>query len=319
MVLAASALTVDSGFFLMFCVFLLTAVGTFLLLQMHRAAAQATLLPAGQNSPEQEWRLGVSLGITTPAILLLILSAAGGIFFLLPRVASGYAGNYSAGNDFSTGFSNEVHLGSIGEIQQSQAVVMHVKIESGVTPGEMRWRGIALSSFDGTTWTNSHQGGMAPRLPDGRFLVAPEPPASERNLLRYRVLLEPLSSNVFFLAEHPFTISGIYRSLGIDAGGAVVDLDREHPITVYEGESDSARPTLADLRTTSLVGAELPQAYLQLPNVDPRILQMARDLTKPFDSIKRFVTRMKQVVRRVINIEQNAMKFPARIFGIESV
>jgi hypothetical protein len=219
MVLAASALTVDSAFFVMFCIFLLMAVATFLLLQMHRAAAQATLLPVAQDSPELEWRLGVSLSAITPAILLLILTGAAGIFFLLPRVSSGYAGAFTTGNDFSTGFSNEVHLGSIGEIQQSQAVVMHVKVEGGFTPTEFRWRGVALSTFDGAIWSNTHESSLARRLPDGRFLVTQQMPANERNLLHYRVLLEPLSSNVFFLAERPFAVSGNYRSVGITPAG----------------------------------------------------------------------------------------------------
>src|SRR5258708_6868062 len=260
MVLAASALTVDSAFFIMFCIFLLMAVGTFLLLQMRRAAAQATLLPAAQSSPEMERRLGACMGLITTAILLLILAVAAGIFFLLPRVSSGYAGGLSTGNDFSTGFGAEVHLGSIGEIQQSHALVMHVKVESGVTPVELRWRGVALSSFDGSTWSNPHQSEVARRLPDGRFLVARELPRTERNLMRYRVLLEPLSSNVFFVAEQPLTVSGNYRSLGIDTGGAIVDLDREHPIAVYDGESAPTRPSLVELRAGSPTGAEIPQS-----------------------------------------------------------
>jgi transglutaminase-like putative cysteine protease len=321
MVLAASALTVDSAFFIMFCIFLLMAVGTFLLLQMRRAAAQATLLPAAESSSELERRLGTSLGLITPAILLLILALAAGIFFLLPRVSSGYAGGFSAGNDFSTGFGNEVHLGSIGEIQQSQAVVMHVKVESGVTPVELRWRGVALSSFDGSTWSNPHASGPARRLPDGRFLVTRELPKSERGLLHYRVLLEPLNSNVFFVAERPFTVSGNYRSLGIDAGGAVVDLDREHPIAVYEGESDPARPSSADLRATSLLGAEIPQAYLQLPPLDPRIVQMAREVASRahnnYDTAVALEEHLRHHYRYTLHLPTTAQKDPLANFLFE--
>jgi transglutaminase-like putative cysteine protease len=280
MVLAASVLTVDSAFFLAFCIFLLTAVGTFVLLQMHRAAAQATVRADGQDSTELERRLGFSLGAITPAILLLILAGAAGIFFVLPRVAGGYAGTYSADTDFSTGFSNEVHLGSIGEIQQSQAVVMHVEVESGVQPAESKWRGVALSFFDGTTWFNPSTNAIARRLPDGRFLVTRELPTNPGKLLRYRVLLEPLSSNVFFLAERPATVAGSYSLVGFDAGGGVFDLDREHPIAVYEGESIPARPTVAELRaSTGTYPAEIPRTYLQLPGVDPRIVQMAHEVT----------------------------------------
>lgn len=280
MVLAASVLTVDSAFFIMFCIFLLMAVGTFILLQMHRAAAQATVRAFGHESSELERRLGISLGAVTPVILLLIFAGAAGIFFVLPRVSGGYAGSYSTGSDLSTGFSNEVRLGSIGEIQQSQAVVMHVQVESGVQAGEFKWRGVALSSFDGTTWSNPNANAIARRLADGRFLVTRELPPNPGKLLRYRVMLEPLSSNVFFLAEQPATVAGTYSLVGFDAGGGVFDLDREHPIALYEGESIPARPTVEELRaSTGTYPPDIPRTYLQLPDVDPRIVQMAHDVT----------------------------------------
>ena len=280
MVLAASVLTVNSAFFLAFCVFLLMAVATFIFLQMHRAAERVTTRDSNQDLPELEWRIGVSLSAIAPGILITILAGAAGIFFVLPRVAGGYAGTYSTGSDLSTGFSSEVRLGSIGEIQQSQAVVMHVALESGVPPEEFKWRGVALSSFDGTTWSNPHSSAIAARLPDGRFLVARDIPANRGNLLRYRILLEPLNSSVFFLAEQPVTVAGSYSLVGVDAGGGVFDLDREHPIALYEGESRTSRPSLAKLQNSA--GApplEIQQLYLGLPEIDPRIAQLARDVT----------------------------------------
>ena len=47
-----------------------------------------------------------------------------------------------------TGFGDNVSLGQIGRIQQSSAVVMHVKFE-GPHPSEIRLRGAALTNFDG--------------------------------------------------------------------------------------------------------------------------------------------------------------------------
>jgi protein-glutamine gamma-glutamyltransferase len=281
MVLAASVLTVDSAFFLAFCIFLLMAVGTFLLLQMHRAAAQATICSTDEESVETERRLAVSLGGATPMILLFILAGAAGIFFVLPRTAAGYAGVSTPDNDISTGFSNEVRLGSIGEIQQSNSIVMHVQMESSSIPfQDFKWRGVALSSFDGTTWSNSGEHIVAPKMADGRFIVAPKQNASPDTLLRYRVLLEPLNSNVFFLAEQPATVAGNYSLIEFDSGGAVFDFDREHPIAVYEGESYGERPTVAELRAaTGAFPAKIPPTYLQLPDVDPRIVQMAHDVT----------------------------------------
>jgi len=285
MVLAASVLTVDSAFFLAFCIFLLMAVATFILLQMHRASAQASARAVGLESAEFEHRLGVSLGAGAPAILAVILMLAGGIFFVLPRVSAGYAGAYSSGSDMSTGFSDEVRLGSIGEIQQSQSVVMHVKLQAGALRPEMKWRGVTLSAFDGFTWSNPHQTTLARRTPDGRFLLPQDSSPQRGGVLRYRVLLEPLSSNVFFLAEQPATLAGNYSLVGVDASGAAFNLDREHPIAAYEGESNSARPSVSELRgAPNSYPPEILQTYLQPLAVDPRIGAMAQEITAGSDN-----------------------------------
>ena len=285
MVLAASVLTVDSAFFLAFCIFLLMAVGTFILLQMRRASAQATVLESGQDPERIERQLGFSLSTVTPAILILILAGAAGIFFVLPRVSAGYAGSYSTANDFSTGFSDEVRLGGIGAIQQSQAVVMHVEVQGGTLPEELKWRGVALSFFDGFTWSNTHGSTVARRGADGRFLVARESTGRPGNHLHYRVVLEPLNNNVFFMAEQPWALAGNYSLVGLDADGAVFNLDHEHPIGLYEGESTVERASPAELRqSASAVPARIPQAYLQLPDVDPRVVQLAHDVTANADN-----------------------------------
>ena len=282
MVLAASVLTVDSSFFVTFSLFLLMTVGTFVLLQMQRAASAATNRVTLPDSPANERKLAFSLGVTVPAILLLILSAAVGIFFVLPRVSAGYAGAFSSGNDISTGFSNEVRLGRIGEIQQSDATVMHVQIEGG-TFGlpEFKWRGVALGYFDGTTWSNHGSQILARQAADGRYVVAPAT-AIRGNILRYRVLLEPLSSNVFFLAEQPLTLRGNYSMVTFDAGGAVYNLDREHSITVYDAESLEPQfhpPSSSEGIDAGSYPPEIPRVYLQLPEVDPRVVSLAHEIT----------------------------------------
>ena len=280
MVLAASVLTVDSAFFITFSLFLLMAVGTFVLLQMRRAAASAGNLAPVPNPVSAQHGLSRSLALATPAILLMILCGAAGIFFVLPRVAAGYAGGYTSGNDLSTGFSDEVRLGRIGEIQQSDAVVMHVQFEGNASPPwrEIKWRGVALSSFNGTSWSIKKGQFLAPKLPDGRFLVALLP-LSRANLLRYQVSTEPLNSNVFFLAEQPVTLAGAYGLVSLDAGGAVYDLDRERPVSEYKGESSALQFREPAPGEESNYPPEILNTYLQLPDLDPRIVGLAREIT----------------------------------------
>ena len=100
-------------------------------------------------------------------------------------------------------------------------------------------------------------------------------PGTNPHLIHYRVLLEPIGTNIFFLAPWGRRVMGTYRALGVDAGGAIYDLDSQHTVNVYEADSDIAKPSAADLRTA---GNALPQfvlSYLQLPALDPRIPQLA--------------------------------------------
>jgi hypothetical protein len=89
--------------------------------------------------------------------MVMILTGSFLIFFFLPRVSSRYLSAYTPTSDVSTGFTDRVQLGRIGEIQQSHTVVMHVQIENDLQGAyDLKWRGVALSSFDGRVWTNSY-------------------------------------------------------------------------------------------------------------------------------------------------------------------
>src|SRR5208283_2853894 len=121
MVLASAVLTVDSVFLFSFAAFMLMAVGTFVLMEMRRSGHAASIHARHSNDPQEHRHLAFSLARVTPALMLMILVAGAGVFFLLPRMSAGYLGAYSFGTDFSSGFSDHVQLGQIGQIQQSHA------------------------------------------------------------------------------------------------------------------------------------------------------------------------------------------------------
>src|SRR5215470_5211368 len=168
LVLAASVLTVDSTFLIAFAGFLLAAVATFVLLEMRRSSLAATVqaresagLPTGQ-------RMGLALIGAVPALVVSMLVIALIIFFFLPRISAGYLSAYAPSGEFSSGFSDRVELGRIGQIQQSNSIVMHVEIEGDKHGSfDLLWRGVALSIFDGRTWRNPQKQVVIPRLPDG--------------------------------------------------------------------------------------------------------------------------------------------------------
>lgn len=292
MVLAAALLTVDSVFLLGFAGFMLTAVVAFILIEMRHISGKATIhsdRQANHHLAEHgdltSRRMATSLAIASPVLVLCILAGATAIFFVLPRVSAGYLSAYAPGGEIATGFSDQVELGRIGEIQQSSSVVMHIQID-GDERGrfDLKWRGVTLSRFDGRNWSGGRsQRSLAPQL-DGRFVL----PAMTRDAqgeasrpLHYRVLMEPVGMNIFFLAGTAQSLEGSYRSVGVDDGGAVFNLDLEHPVSRYQAISDIAQPSAPELRRTGTVyPTYLDPVYTRLPSsLDPRIPQLARQIT----------------------------------------
>ena len=98
--------------------------------------------------------------------------------------------------------------------------------------------------------------------------------------------MEPLLSNVFFLAPTPNLLQGNYRLVSVDNGDAVFDLDPEHPINRYEATSDISQPVASRLRAApDAYPPEILLNYLQLPRLDARIPPLARaDLRRPLDN-----------------------------------
>src|SRR6267143_1160525 len=305
MVLAAAVLTVGSVFLFSFAGFLLVAVITFVLMEMrHSVAAEQThaqdprVASPGVISPSRGMVYGL-LAIA-PVLMLMILAGSFLIFFLLPRISSHYLSAYTPTSDVSTGFTDRVQLGRIGQIQQSSAVVMHIEIQNDLQGGyDLKWRGVALNNFDGRTWSNSYeQTQMRPAI-DGSYRLAPfrDPrgaSAAAGRPIRYRVLMEPIGTNVFFLAERPQSLSGNFRQVSMDAGGAVYNLDAERPINRYEAESQLPAIDSDELRLAANTTPFGMDEYLKLPPLDLRISKLAEEIAAPAPSKYEKATAVEQ-------------------------
>jgi protein-glutamine gamma-glutamyltransferase len=286
MVLVSAVLTVDSLFLLAFAAFMLMAVITFVLMEMRRSERSANVRARHSSDPQEHRHLAFALARIAPSLMVLILVCGAVLFFVMPRMSAGYLGGYSFGTDFSSGFSDHVQLGEIGRIQQSNSIVMHVQID-GDSGGryDLHWRGVALADFDGRAWSNSREQSFLRRASDNTFIVprgwsgSPDDLGRE-NVIHYRVLMEPIGTNVFFLAPWARSVSGNYRSVAIDPGGALYDFDSRHAISQYQATSNIATPLPEELR---LAGRNYPTAigtsYLHFPELDPRVPQLAAQIT----------------------------------------
>jgi len=304
-VLSACILTVDTFFVPAFIVFLLFAVFTFASFEIRRSwkNSEQSGVPNGGRQDHAK-RFTRSLSATTAALVAGVLLLASAMFFVLPRVTAGYLTKLSHGNQIESGFSEDVRLGQIGEIQQSSAVVMHIQIEGDRTGAhDLYWRGVSLAAFSGRQWFNPLQRRIAPDRAPGKYDLR----GAEREwqsdlgeseahgagtLIRYRVLMEPIGTNVFFLVPTPVALDGNYSAVSVDAGGAIFNSDGERPIGTYTAVSDIDKPSPRELRASpDDYPARVSLTYLQLPHrLDPRIRQLAEDITRgaatPYDKAR---------------------------------
>ena len=174
MVLGAAVLTVDSVFLFSFAGFLLVAVITFVLMEMRHSLAEEHARGQEPRITSPYGRMAYVLLATAPLLVLLIMAGSFLIFFLLPRVSSRYLSAYTSTNDLSTGFTDRVELGRIGQIQQSSAVVMHIEIQNDMQGAyDLKWRGVALNRFDGKMWSNAFGAKLVRPGPDGSYRLPP--------------------------------------------------------------------------------------------------------------------------------------------------
>lgn len=317
MVLAAAVLTVDSLFLFGFACFLMAATATFILMEMKHAAQQngATV----RLSEISANRLPRALIGTAVALMLGTLVCGGAIFFMLPRASAGYLSAYTPTNEIATGFSDSVQLGRIGEIQQSRVPVMHIQIEGDRNgTAEVKWRGVTLSNFDGKTWSHSREqrvlGGS-----DGEFALWPSTSISHRQLIHYRVLMEPVGNNIFFLAPVPQTLKGDYRTIAVDGGEGVSNLDAAHAIGWYQATSDIAQPPAEQLRKAV---EDFPPAlvarYLQLPRLDARVGALAHEITRSsgnnYDRARALEAYLRTHYRYTLQLSRHAPEDPLAEF-----
>ncbi|HYL93603.1 MAG TPA: DUF3488 and transglutaminase-like domain-containing protein, partial [Alphaproteobacteria bacterium] len=299
MVLATVVLTVDTMFLFTFFLFMLVAMATFISLEMRRSERQAQAAAAlpGKES-------GFPRSLSAVVVVLAVSTLLGGalIFLVLPRIHSGgYLRNLGAQGEVISGFSQSVNLGGIGEIQQSNTVVMHVQVMQGQLPADAKWRGVALANFDGHRWWNEP---MTPELSSlgGSPLDLSRPRASglplystlagtQSSNLSYRVVMEPLGLTVFFMVPAPIRLAGNYRLVAITDDGTVFNVQPNasvppqdpssgEPVGIYIASSDTRDPqTFAQNSSLNDYPAHVALVYLQLPRLDPRIPALARQIT----------------------------------------
>ncbi len=273
-ILAASVLSASLTFFVFLVLFLVFAVATFASAEIRRSMRQPrNLARSGVR------RLQVRLAGLTVAMSLGILVLTAGLFFLLPRTAQAAFRHLVPQRYHLPGFSNEMTLGEIGEIQKLQTVVMHARITGTHHTAGLKWRGMSLAQFDGRRWYNRPERGTPLAVSQGLLQVAgPQEQWRPGLRLQYEVQLNAMASDVLFFAGRPEVLF-INSPLVIRTPGDSFRLSTPNTEGVRYGAYGFLENFSTPLDAPEDAPIQVRLAYLELPPVDPRIPVLARQVT----------------------------------------
>ena len=291
MMLSSALLTVSTVFVACFVFYVLFSISTFISYEIKRSMEAAARPAEGPYFSAAANRRAIekALGSTAGGLAVGIVALASVLFFVIPRYRTGYLTNLGAERQNITGFSESVNLGDIRKILLSNQVVMRViPRDSPRQLAGLKWRGVALTSFDGKHWynDNTEQASILPAsyAPGGvqRILLprAEGWQARSRKPLGYRVIVAPLTTDVIFAAAVPRELVSHLRFVTLDETESMHNPQHGYSPFGYEVVSETGLPSPEELRRASPdVPADLRLVYLRLPpTLDARVESLTRRL-----------------------------------------
>jgi transglutaminase-like putative cysteine protease/uncharacterized protein YggT (Ycf19 family) len=276
--LAAAILSINFNFFLFLALFLLFAMATLTSAEIRRSMAR-TPAPPRTILKRFHPRLGVLAFSVTAGILVL----TAGLFFILPRTADAALSRLAAHRIHLPGFTDEVTLGDIGEIKISSRPIMHVRIFSRDVQAGLKWRGAALSQFDGKRWSNPDASTETISLEGGHAKLSSAGLISSARHLGYHVELDVTDSDALFFAGIPETLDLRLPTVLRTSTGSYRLSQPPPPGFRYDAYSRLEDPPEGSppASAATVMGLIDRQRYLQLPSkeLDPRIPELARTFT----------------------------------------
>lgn len=288
-VLLAAGLSISALYLFSFVLYVFVMVSTVIVFEIRktrRATQDKFVAIESDDTTHSNPLAGRRVSLTAAVLIFFIICFALPIFFLLPRVGFAGLGSNPGGVSTSSGFSDTVRLGGIGNIQQNDQVVMRVRIETeGADTNGLKWRGVALDTFDNKSWSRK-VASKEPRVRTDRDIIQIDFASGRENLTIQTVYLEPLENPILFALPKIVGVQGNFPVLFKDRHGSV-SFNRSGERISYKVLSDRALPLPETLREDRAAYPEDVANYLKLPDdLDPRISQLASRLTE--DSRNRY-------------------------------
>jgi transglutaminase-like putative cysteine protease len=296
-ILLAAGLAAGPAFLVTLVIYLLCALSTVVAFEIQKARRKVTptqtrlLVPPDstlfRKLPMRLWRRRYletrRLPLVSVGLLLLIVLLALPFFLIAPRTASSALKRGGSGLSGFIGFSDNVTLGEIGRLKGNDEIFMHVRVEkpSGTPATGLRWRGVALDTFNGRAWKKSPVAERFEKKESDRGFFQLGTTADVGRLTAQTVFLEPVDTPVLFGAPRVVALQGRLPFVRIDSEGAIQTRSHDQERVIYKVFSDTSEPVASVLREDKLEYLVPAARYLELPNsLDPRISKLARSVTE---------------------------------------
>ena len=261
----AAMLSANSSLLIWLALYVVFAVAAFTSGELRRGFGQNQTNVAAPAGLRMNWRLAAVAATATGGTLFITAA----LFLMVPRTARMAAMLFPSGARL-TGFANEVDLGGFGKLSRDDRPVLHV-LSSHALPAGLKWRGAALSRFDGKKWSEPARPGRSIPMVRGFAQIAGIDQRSRRDGTRmiYRVDVQNSGTGTLFIAGIPEFVYGDARSLFETPEGAL-HMGPGRQAFRYEVAAHSG-PALPE----PLAAAEQAR-NLRLPPIDVRIYRQAR-------------------------------------------
>jgi transglutaminase-like putative cysteine protease len=305
--IAAAMLSGQSSFFGYLALYVVFAIAAFTSAEIRRGF-QRHDQHAAPPRVHMTWRLAV-VAVTATCGILVITS---GLFLIVPRTAR-MAAMLFPGTPRLTGFSNVVDLGGFGRISRDDRPVLHILSYSRPLPPNMKWRGAALSRFDGKQWSEPPLPGRTIPAIHGYAEIADLSQRSRRDGRRliYRVDVQNSGTGTLFVAGIPEFVNADVRYLLLTPEDSLRVLAPTGESLRYEVSAHTGPPLLSSLNSVERA------RYLDLPLLDIRIYTLARQWSgngTPLEKAIRIQQHLKTDFRYTLDGPEKPVRDPLSDF-----
>lgn len=207
------------------------------------------------------------VGLLKPIMMISLLSLASTVvlFIALPRKTYTFMGKSHVKGMRTSGFSDRVNFGSMGEIKLDPSVVMRIELGRDLSP-PYYWRGMTLDYFDGRLWQNTAHDRYGTVKVGDEYVIGSYDKGSA---VEQRIYLEPIDSDIIF---------GLTEIRGIKVDSFLVRADHADALFLSRKAARSALYTVYSIVRSAVPGVR-DSRYLQLPPGLERVQHLARNVT----------------------------------------